>query len=337
MTSRLRPAVAAAVIASGAVIGAGCGEDFDPYERLTALRVFAMKSEVRTQPAAPNGAFQTSPLPNDTVTLAPLMYVPADDMTTEFKWWWCPFPGPATTGYECLVTETDLEARTGIDVPSFELGIDPTQTFTHTLPPEIIAALCAGIPGMTAAANCEGGFPIQIRMFVKSAKDPGITVVSTLRLRIDSTDPALPPMPANFNPMVDTTMTPTPIEALGMPIPDVADPAVTIPRDRETNIVVVGLGEDQAESYTGLDDDDNVVTQRERLTLSWFVESGNIEFERTAFIENIEPITDTVRNGWTPALVRDYAPDTAKIVVIIRDNRGGVDMVQGRVRLEATP
>ena len=101
--------------------------------------------------------------------------------------------------------------------------------------------------------------------------------------------------------------------------------------------IIVGLTEDQSESYSGLDDEGNLSDQRERLTLSWFVESGDMEFEKTAFIQDVEPISDPIRNSWTPALTRDYAPDTARIVVVVRDNRGGVTWARGNVRLGASP
>ena len=104
--------------------------------------------------------------------------------------------------------------------------------FTNSFPPELIAGLCGGLPGRPAAPNCEGGYPIQIEMHVESMNDPGIDVVSTLRLRIDSPPPPLPPMPPNYNPVLDPTTDPLaaiPVFGAGpMPIPDVADPAVTL-------------------------------------------------------------------------------------------------------------
>jgi hypothetical protein len=343
MTRRLRAGVhLAAALVAAAATAAGCGEDFDPYTRLTSLRVLAIKSEVTTQPANASGGLMSSPGPGDTVTLTPLMYVPADDVITSWSWRWCPLNGSAGNGYRCaFASAEDVMAQTGVMVPSFDLGNAETAMFTNSIAPELIGALCAGIPGVPVAApNCEGGYPIQIEMRVESMNDPGIDVVATLRLRIDATNPALPPMPPNYNPVLDPAL--PPIAAIpdfsmpAVPIPDVPDPAVTLRRDFASP-VIVGLSEDQAEPYTGLDDDGNLSDQRERLTLSWFVESGDMEFERTAFIQDVEPISDTIRNGWTPAITREYMPDTARVVVIIRDNRGGIEWARGNVRLGATP
>jgi hypothetical protein len=341
MTSLLRSLVVGAVVATAA---AGCGEDFDPYERLTSLRVLAIQSEVRTEPANASGGFQVSPGPGQTATLTPVMFVPDGDAIDEMSWeWrWCPLAGSALNGYQCPFASADeVMAMTGLTVPDLALGNADTAMFTNSFPPEIIAGLCAGLPGASfAAPNCEGGYPIQIEMFVKSTRDPGIHVVSTLRLRIDSPDPEQLPMPPNYNPVLDPTADPlaaVPVFGAGpMPIPDVADPAVTLERDRSTPIIV-GLAEDQAEPYPGLDDDNKLTDQRERLTLSWFVESGDMEFEKTAFIQDVEPISDTIRNSWTPAITREYMPDTARIVVVVRDNRGGVTWARGNVRLGASP
>jgi len=339
MTSRLRSLVAAVVVTTAAV---GCGEDFDPYTRLSSLRVLAMQSEVKTEPANASGGFQVSPGPGQTATLTPVMFVPADDVITAWSWRWCPLAGSPSNGYECPFASADeVMAMTGFPVPDFDLGTAGTAMFTNSFPPELIAGLCGGVPGLLAAPNCEGGYPIQIAMHVESMNDPGIDVVSTLRLRIDSPPPPLPPMPPNYNPVLDTTTDPLaaiPVFDAGpMPIPDVADPAVTLERDRSTPIIVVGLAEDQSEPYSGLDDDGNLTDQRERLTLSWFVESGDMEFEKTAFIADLEPIGDTIRNSWTPALTREYTPDTAHVVVVVRDNRGGVTWARGNVRLGASP
>jgi hypothetical protein len=343
MTSRLSSVVAAAVVAT-AVAAAGCGEDFDPYTRLTSLRVLAIKSEVMTQPPNASGGYQASPGPGDTTTLTPFVFVPAGDVVTSWSWRWCPLAGSPSNGYRCaFASAEEVMMATGFTVPDFALGNADFATFTNNFPPELIAALCGGVPGVLAAPNCEGGYPIQIEMRVESMNDPGIDVVYTLRLRIDSPPPPLPPMPPNYNPVLDPTKDPlAALPVLGgmppspMPIPDMDDPVVTLPRDRGTPIIV-GLSEDQAEPYMGLDDDGYLTDQTERLTLSWFVESGDMEFEKTAFIKDIEPIFDTVRNDWIPAITREYTPDTARIAVVIRDNRGGVTWVTGNVRLGASP
>ena len=75
---------------------------------------------------------------------------------------------------------------------------------------------------------------------------------------------------------------------------------------------------------------------REQLTLTWFVESGDTDEERTRWVEDGFRAEKTFENEWTPDRVKDYAPGTARIVVI-RDNRGGVDWRAAAVKLGATP
>ena len=80
MTSRVRSLVTVAGVVATAVTAVGCGEDFDPYTRLTSLRVLAIKSEVMTEPANASGGFQVSPGPGQTATLTPFVFVPAGDV-----------------------------------------------------------------------------------------------------------------------------------------------------------------------------------------------------------------------------------------------------------------
>jgi hypothetical protein len=159
-----------------------------------------------------------------------------------------------------------------------------------------------------------------------------LDVVWTMRLPVD------PTVPPNTNPALDPAMFfvagPQDQEQR---IDDFANAPVTLPRDVETVVRLEGLTEAASESYTAIDDDGQQFDDRERLTLSWFVESGDIDEVRTAFIADVEPIEDTRRNRWTPALLEDYDRGDARIYVIIRDNRGGVTWAEGRVLLEGTP
>jgi hypothetical protein len=48
-------------------------------------------------------------------------------------------------------------------------------------------------------------------------------------------------------------------------------------------------------------------------------------------------IQDASTVKWTPAFKKDYAPDTSKLILIIRDDRQGVYWIDGTVALEPTP
>ena len=186
---------------------AGCGEDFDPYTRLTSLRVLAIKSEVTTQPANASGGLQVSPGPGETATLTPLMFVPDGDVITAWSWRWCPLAGSPNNGYQCaFASADDVMMMTGAHRARSSTWATRTPRRSPTaFLPSSSPGCAAGLPGVLAAPNCEGGYPIQIEMRVESMNDPGIDVVSTLRLRIDSPTPPLPPMPPNYNPVLDPT------------------------------------------------------------------------------------------------------------------------------------
>jgi hypothetical protein len=293
-------------------LAAGCGADFDPYNRLTKLRVLAIRSE----PPAPAAG--------ETAILTPLLYIPDGDPPVAFQWSWCPAPGSASEGYPCLVTAAEL-AQGGASVPPFELGSGATAAFMHTVDPALLQGLCGGIPGALDKPDCAGGFPVQVKLTLTSASAQ-VTTVLTLRLRFDPSDPP------NRNPRVDGLE--AMLEAGPQPIGD--EPAVVLPRQTNTT-VRAAVPEEDAERYPGLDAAGDPAEVRERLTLSWFVESGDLDDGRTGFIEGVTDFATAVTTRWKPASEKDYPRDASRIVVVVRDNRGGVAWRTGAVRLGAAP
>ena len=88
-----------------------CEEDFDAYNDIKGLRVLAHASD---KPQLP---------PNESATLSALVTEDAD-----YAWSWCPFPGPAESGYACALTHADVQAfadevlATPVVIPDFDLG-----------------------------------------------------------------------------------------------------------------------------------------------------------------------------------------------------------------------
>jgi hypothetical protein len=289
-----------------------CSDDFVPYNRLTKLRVLAIASE-------PPG-----PATGETATLTPLVYTPEGDPPVSFTWSWCPAPGPATLGYPCLVTEAEL-GQGGVAAPAFDLGTGPTATFQNTVDPAILQRLCAGIAGSGDKPDCSNGFPVQIRLRVATASDQ-LTAVVSLNLRFD------PATPANRNPRLQGLA--AVLDAAPRPIGD--DPQLVLPRRVDTPIRA-DVPEEDAESYRPAAAAAGAAPVRERVTLSWFVESGDPDDGRTGFIENVTTFESAVTNKWRPGSDKDYPPDTARIIVVVRDDRGGVAWRGGAVRLGAAP
>jgi hypothetical protein len=312
---------AASLAALALALGAGgCSEDLPPYNRLDGLRVLAIQSE----PAAP--------LIGETATLTPLVFTPAADPSLTYQWSWCPAPGPAASGHQCLITEEELAALLGpgIPFPPFDLGAAPTAMLEAGLPPELLAAVCGGAVPNIPRPDCAAGFPLQISLTVRTDTDQVDAVVTT-RWRFDEASQA-----PNANPSVDG-LTATLAGAEAQPITDVLDAnTVTFPRDAETTIGAV-VAPEASETYDGLDDEGLPATLRERLFITWFVETGDTKDTHTSYIPDRTPFEDMLKNTWTPAERRLYSRAEARLFVVLHDNRGGVGWHSGIVQLEPTP
>jgi hypothetical protein len=300
----------------------GCGEDFDPFNRLTSLRVLAIKAD------------PPSPGPGETATLSALVYTPPSAMSdagaaaVTYQWSWCPLPGSASEGYPCTIGEAELQAmaaQAGLVIPRYDLGQAATASLPHNLNPLILQQICAGVEGLPQTIDCEGGFPVLVKLVVKSAGDEVISV-RTLRFRFGTSEP-------NANPRIDGLA----VRLAEVDVPIGETPAVTIPRAVETLLKAAVPLEMVAERYSGKDENMQPAMLREQLTLTWFVETGDTDEERTRWVEGGFRAEKTFENDWTPDRVKDYPRDTSKVIVVIRDNRGGVDWRGGAVRLEATP
>src|SRR6266498_2222077 len=224
-TSGRRSAGAAASLAALALtLGAGCSEDFPPFNRLDSLRVLAIQSE----PAAP------------------LAFTPTADPSLTYRWSWCPAPGPAASGRECLITEQDLAALLGpgVPFPPFDLGAAPTAMLQAGLPPELLAAVCGGAVPSLPPPNCTGGFPVQVSLRVRTDTDQVDAVVTT-RWRFDEASQG-----PNTNPSVGGLAS-TPAGGGAQPITDLLDAStITLPRDADTAISAV-VAPEASETYAG--------------------------------------------------------------------------------------
>ena len=309
----------------------GCGEDFDPYIRLEGPRVLA----IAAHPPAPE--------PGEVSGFVPLVYLPAPDPSLTYAWSWCPVAGTANDGYPCLISEAELaalSAQAGLPPPPpYDLGRGPTARLQHLISPALLAQICAGAPGTMAGLDCEGGFPVQIRLRVTTATR-SIDAVRTLRLRFD------PSHEPNDNPTImgllaevakdDPPVTDQAGEVVKVDRPLTSEADLVIPRHKETRIKAL-VSPAVSQEYTGKGNNLETTRLRERLIFTWFVESGDVDEEKTGYIDGLTPLEVATTNKWTPALARDYQPTTARLIVVIRDNRGGVSWATGAVRLGEAP
>jgi hypothetical protein len=184
--------------------------------------------------------------------------------------------------------------------------------------------------GNIASPDCTDGFPIQLQLTVTTSDDQ-VQAVRPMRLRFRDTDQA------NVNPTINGLFA-----AVGdppQPQPFEGDPPAvmpTLPRHKSTVINTV-IADGDSEPYMGQDDNGNPAPVNERLNLSWFVESGDTDHQRTAYIAGQVTLDDASKIKWTPAFKKDYAADTAQVILIIRDDRNGVGWTEGTVNLDPTP
>jgi hypothetical protein len=320
------PALLAFAVVTASALAGGCGKDFDPYNRLTSLRVLALQAD----PALP--------ATGETVTLTPLVYTSKNAATPTYKWSWCPFPGQQNSGYRCPVDESMLQGLPGADtIPPFDLGTGPTAQLPNTIDPQLLTAACGGmLPMQPERLDCTNGFPVQVMVTVTSG-DESVPVVTTVRLRFTPTVALDPPIygldTPNALPLIDDLVARLP--AGDIPIDD--PPAATLPRDVETRVRADVDMSAAVESYPGADDNGNPTTLTEHLYMTWFVESGDTDTMRTTYTNETTPWEDFQKNLWTPAPVKNYPGDTARLIVVIHDNRGGVSWRSGFVNLGPTP
>lgn len=84
----------------------------------------------------------------------------------------------------------------------------------------------------------------------------------------------------------------------------------------------------------------------ERLNLSWFAEAGDFGGDgegghHTGFLglpdDVNSPFLGAIDNKWTLPKSEDYKADKSRLIVVVRDNRGGVAWTTGSASLEPTP
>jgi len=301
--------------AAGAILLAGCRDDFAPYNRVEGLRVLA----VRADPA--------SPAPGDLVTLTTLVAAPAGQAVS-YTWSFCPLLGDPATGFACLVDEADLRLDldatvpdSSADLPAFDLGHESTATFRYSLAPLLLLGICNEL-GEDAVAGpslaCAQSFPAGIKLTVESG-GATITAVKIVPLRYDPEDPE------NHNPAVEG------IDAR------VGDRSVTLD-DRGGQTLLAGYthplaarvppaGAEAVSTPEG-------GTRRERLLFTWFVDAGETEAERTRFVDGVLSLDAASQNRWTLPDRAGSRANAARLWLVVHDDRGGVGWRAVTIRVD---
>jgi hypothetical protein len=299
------------VTAAGALVTlGGCDSDFEPYNKLTSLRVLAIESS------------PVSPSPGEVSILTPLLYVPDGEEVTS-TWSWCPAEG-STDEPDCPLTES--EAAVGLGAPvSFDLGNEPTARFEHGFEPAALARVCSGAELFGAALgalDCSEGLPIRVRYVVRTSSDE---VVSVRRLLLRFSPDQL----ANQNPIVNALS--ATLSGATAPLDD----AGTLTLSRDTDVELrAAVPETSSESVPSREPSG---ANRERLALTWFIDAGETRYERTSFVDGALSLERATANTWTLPSLAAHAADVARLIVVVRDERGGVGWRAARVTLGGAP
>jgi len=286
-----------------------CSNNFAPYSNLSSPRVLAMRSE----PAMP-----TANLP---ATFAALTFVPAG-MTSAYHWTYCPVAAKAADRYACPLPYIAASAVFGPSLPDYDLGTGSTASFTHGFAPAALASLCkTGIttPEYAEPVDCDLGFPITLVLDLTTGAD-------TLRAAFQVYLPTDEQVVANTNPNLEDLL------ADGVPL---TSEALLVTPEKPTTINVVPAA-NAVEERPIPASEGKPGKRAERLTFSWFSDTGSWDKDRTSFLDGDTTLAAATTNPWT-APKADGLGKPALFYVVVRDDRGGVSWIERQVPLAVRP
>jgi len=348
-----------------ALATATCSDDFTPYNRLLGLRVLALQSE------------PVSPTFGQTTTLTPLVFAPPGEVVSySWSWCPLAGPASQNAPclveeaqFAGFVGSSVPAYNLGTEATATFTNKIPNEWLARLCPPRsgsapgrpAAGAADAAAPEDAAAApsvglnvtlpaglifDCSNGFPIQIKMVATSKKDGITTDTVTTTRKLDLTyDPAALP---NTNPVIsgltaqllkrdEDRITGVQGDQPEEPAVALTEPASsTAIRQRKMRLNVV-MPIENAEPAIDRNEMNEEVASTERLFLSWFVESGDVDDARTGYFSGKSQLEDALKNIWRPSSVKKFPGLQSKVVVVVRDSRGGVSWAWGSANLMEGP
>lgn len=353
MTTQQRPNVSrrtgapvriALVCLAVGLVASACGPEFAPYNEVSDFRVLAVRADI---PWLAQG---------QVATLDALVYTPSPDDEVTYQWSWCPFPTSSSDGNECALTQEELqeivdEAVAQIpdipegvtfQVPPFDLGTEPSVQFPYPAPAPFIEGLCQqlqnqDLPDFVSLPDCSKGLPVSVRLVAKSG-DKEIITVKEVQLVYE------PGGEQNQNPVINDVVakplcvvggdkTLCPADFPGFPLASTED-AIPFYRDVLYRLELA-IPDEASETFvpTATEDNPDPEPQREDLSVTWFIQGGDLDFTRTGFIEGEDSgVEAAATNDWETPLTRDYDDETMKLFFVIRDGRGGINWIEREIR-----
>ena len=322
------------------VLLVGCGDttsDADRVTTLDSLRVLA----VRSVPA--------DVAPGESARLSALVFEP-EGSELEYAWSWCPARSDESGNFACRVDEGQLQeawaqANPDVALPGYDLGSAPEVEFTNVLAPERLLALCGALsvssadPGAVAFA-CGARLRVSVGLTVRT-QQAEVTAIKGLVLLPDTAAPEQ----RNTNPELPAEIT----------VVDLGDQAAILPgaalQAGHEYSLRVDVAEDVAEQVA-----EQVLAEgslgarvtpahRETLVLSWFMTQGHpiapdgedtlSDNDVTTFLDGRNELSDLGFNGWQLPLTA--GPEDATLMLVLRDERGGVGWAEHSFRVTEAP
>lgn len=286
------------------LVVAACKPDLGaPQSLVTEPRLLAVASE----PAEIK--------PGNDTSLHALIVSPDGTLDPDVAWGFCTDPAPLSSnnvvGDDCIYGAASLMPR-GVDV-TVTIPIDSCSQFGPTPP----APEPGEPPRRPHDADVTGGYYQPERALAKVGSDQ-VPAIGLTRITCDLANASLDIVQqfkasyhANTNPVIDRVLAQLPGVA------DAEDIPATLPANTKIPLRVRWTPE-SAEMFPVFDPlKRDLVDHREAIRVSWFVDGGDLESERTGRTEDDpESYADDV---WTTP---DAGP--AHLWVVVRDTRGGV-------------
>jgi hypothetical protein len=340
------------VMAGAALAFFACSPSgFNTPTLLNKVRVLAMQAD----PAQPALGAST--------TLRALVYQPppsadAGVSVTGYSWSWCPLPMSPTSLSQCPIAPSDqsvadqLFAGVGITgAPPLDLGAGETATFTNPFPAALLANLCmnglgAGLAGSdagTGASKAAGrasfdctiaGFPITVVLVVRTSAGDLPAVFNVYLPVNDSIAPNLNPVVGGISVTVDK---------IDRPLDQTGTQEVLLNSSVPVSIDVPASSSEVQPDPKDVVSDPTKLTNlpvagtTEQLDMSWYDECGDfgangLGGRRTGYLGDPTNANSTFQNAkqntWN--IPKDgCAIDHPRMIVVVRDNRGGVAWTSG--------
>jgi hypothetical protein len=261
------------------------------------------------------------PVANQPATFQALTFVP-EGLPTAYQWTYCPVAAKAADRYACPISWAAARTVFGPTLLDYDLGTGSEASFIHGFDPATLAGLCqSGIatPEYFGQVDCDQGFPLTVVLDLITGAD---TLRAAFQVYLPLDDQAVP----NTNPGLEALLADA--VPLGMdPLPATPEKAISLSVVPAANAV-------EQRSIPAFEGAPGI--RSERLTFSWFSNTGSFDKDRTSFLDGDTTLTAATTNPWTAPKAEGFA-QPALFYVVARDDRGGVAWIGRQVSLEVRP